>query len=141
MTPVSRRYCGRNTSSRNRPKRDTKEHQFCRTRFLPFFRRPLSMITLTLAAIASFATSAPAVAPSSAAYGNATIAHMKGHAPAPRATVSAAKSAPAVCHPDPGKGRACRHEVAQAKAKQAAALAAAPVASPVATPAAMAAAR
>lgn len=74
------------------------------------------MITLTLAALATVASPVPAAAPA-AAYAGETIAAMKGHPVAARGAARAARSAPAVCHPDPAKGRACRHEIAQAEAR------------------------
>lgn len=57
-----------------------------------------------------------------AALANNTVAHLKGHtAVAAPAKPSTNKAKPrAVCHPDPSKGRACRHHNAQAEAKTAA---------------------
>lgn len=71
------------------------------------------MISAFLLTLASF--SAPA-SPSDSAYASDTVRHLKGHASIP---VSARKeggsAVPASCHPDPVKGRVCRHRRALAE--------------------------
>lgn len=49
------------------------------------------------------------------AYAGDSVAAGKGH-PAVAARGAVKSSAPTVCHPDPSKGRACRHTVVQAEA-------------------------
>ncbi|MFC0685498.1 hypothetical protein [Novosphingobium clariflavum] len=68
-----------------------------------------------LAAIASLSLALPG-----AAIANETIAHLKGHpaVSAPKAKRTAA--ARVACHPEPSKGRDCRHRALQADAKAAA---------------------
>ncbi|SFG39888.1 hypothetical protein SAMN05518801_12228 [Novosphingobium sp. CF614] len=70
------------------------------------------MISAFLLALATL--SGPAAAPD-AAYASDTIRHLKGHPSLPAAPANQArKTANAACHPDPGKGRVCRHRQAQA---------------------------
>ncbi|WP_159983507.1 MULTISPECIES: hypothetical protein [unclassified Novosphingobium] len=78
------------------------------------------MISAALFALVSL--SSPSAAPVSAAYAGETIAAMKGH-PTPARSAAARSAAPAVCHPDPSKGRACRHVVVQAEQAERATLA------------------
>lgn len=70
------------------------------------------MIVASLLALAALAapTSAPLANPG---YGQDTMRHLKGHPSLPAPAPTAESSAPAVCHPDPGKGRACRHHVSK----------------------------
>lgn len=73
------------------------------------------MPSLALLVVAAFAAPSPAALPV-AGYAGETIAHSKGHMTvAARDAAPARTAAPAVCHPDPSKGRACRHHVAQAE--------------------------
>ncbi|KMS53470.1 hypothetical protein V474_22410 [Novosphingobium barchaimii LL02] len=75
----------------------------------------ISAALLALVSLSSpFAAPAPAPAPAPAAYAGETIAAMKGH-PTPARSSAARSAAPAVCHPDPSKGRACRHVIVQAE--------------------------
>jgi hypothetical protein len=69
-----------------------------------------------LATIAALSLALPG-----AAIANETIAHLKGNlaVAAPKAKTTAAPGR-AACHPDPSKGRDCRHRAAQADAKAAA---------------------
>jgi hypothetical protein len=70
------------------------------------------MIVASLLALATLA--APASAPlANAGYGQDTMRHLKGHPSLPAPAAKPESSAPAVCHPDPGKGRACRHHVSK----------------------------
>lgn len=66
-----------------------------------------------LAALAALSLALPG-----AAIANETVAHLKGNLaiPAPKAKTASATGRVA-CHPDPGKGRDCRHRAAQADAK------------------------
>jgi len=66
--------------------------------------------------------SSPSAAPAQAAYAGETIAAMKGH-PTPARSSTTRSAAPAVCHPDPSKGRACRHVIVQAEQAERATLA------------------
>jgi hypothetical protein len=68
------------------------------------------MISAALLALVSL--SAPASAP--LAYAGESVAASKGH-PAVVARGQGKASAPTVCHPDPSKGRACRHAIVQAE--------------------------
>ncbi|VWX51565.1 hypothetical protein [Novosphingobium sp. 9U] len=71
------------------------------------------MITATLLALASLSTPATALLPT-ASYAQDTVRASKGHPSLPaRADAGRTSAAPAVCHPDPSKGRACRHHVAK----------------------------
>lgn len=73
------------------------------------------IISATAFALASLSSPAGAGHAPTAAYAGDTIAHMKGHA-APARPVVAVKAGPAAaCHPEPSKGRACRHHAAQAE--------------------------
>lgn len=49
-----------------------------------------------------------------AAYAGDSVRASKGH-PAVAVRGAAKASAPSVCHPDPSKGRACRHTIVQAE--------------------------
>jgi len=79
------------------------------------------MIAATLLALAALGTPSAISLPAPGEYAD-TMRDVRGQASLPTApsvskTVS---SAPAVCHPDPSKGRACRHHVSkQAEAKRA----------------------
>ena len=85
------------------------------------------MVSAFLLALATL--SAPALAaPASAGYSPDTIRHMKGHPSLPVAREAKDSAAPAVCHPDPTKGRICRHHVAKQEAARGEALARAEVA-------------
>lgn len=76
------------------------------------------IISATVFALVSLSSPTGATSPvhaPTAAYAGDTIAHMKGHA-APARPVVAVKAGPAAaCHPEPSKGRACRHHAAQAE--------------------------
>ncbi|EIZ77849.1 hypothetical protein WSK_3519 [Novosphingobium sp. Rr 2-17] len=70
------------------------------------------MPSLALLVVAAFTAPTPAAAN----YAGDTIAHSKGHIVAARTTTGNARpGASAVCHPDPSKGRVCRHHVAKAE--------------------------
>ncbi|MEE4454997.1 hypothetical protein [Novosphingobium resinovorum] len=71
------------------------------------------MISAALLALVSL--SAPASA--TVSYAGDSVTASKGH-PTLAARGAAKSSAPAVCHPEPSKGRACRHVVAQAEQAQ-----------------------
>jgi len=71
------------------------------------------MLKLAFATLATLAASTPA------AYASDTIRDMKGHPPIVARADPAPRAAPAVCHPDPMKGRACRHHVAKAEERRA----------------------
>ena len=68
------------------------------------------MISAALIALVSL--SAPVSSP--LAYAGDSVAASKGH-PAVAVRGQGKASAPAVCHPDPSKGRACRHAIVQAE--------------------------
>jgi hypothetical protein len=69
------------------------------------------IVAATLLALATLATPSTITAPG-AGYSPDTMRHLKGHPSLPaRAAVKTQSSAAAVCHPDPGKGRVCRHHV------------------------------
>jgi hypothetical protein len=78
------------------------------------------MISAVLLALASI--SAPAAAPATAAYAGDSVTAAKGHPAVARGKV-ARSSAPVACHPEPSKGRVCRHHVAQAEQAERQALA------------------
>lgn len=80
----------------------------------------ISAALLALATLSSPATVAPA-----AGYAPNSIRHLKGHASLPAPSPRQDRAAPAVCHPDPGKGRVCRHHITQRKAAHREALASA----------------
>jgi hypothetical protein len=113
-----------NISSRPRPKRDICGPQ---SDIIDLSDWRIPMISAVLLALVSL--SAPASAPATAAYAGETITAMKGHAtPAKRAAATRSHAAPVACHPEPSKGRACRHTIVQAEqAERAAALAVADV--------------
>ncbi|HKT85908.1 MAG TPA: hypothetical protein VJQ77_07485 [Novosphingobium sp.] len=70
------------------------------------------MISALLLVLASPAAAAPGL---NAGYASDTIRHLKGHSSLPsRAASGARTAATAACHPDPSKGRACRHHNAKA---------------------------
>ncbi|MFC0205924.1 hypothetical protein [Novosphingobium soli] len=53
-----------------------------------------------------------------AAYAGDTVVAAKGH-PTPAKPARLAKSAaPVACHPDPSKGRVCRHNIVQAEEQE-----------------------
>lgn len=52
-----------------------------------------------------------------AAIANETVAHLKGNLAIAAPKAKTTSSAPAACHPEPSKGRDCRHRTAQANAK------------------------
>lgn len=53
-----------------------------------------------------------------AAYASDTIRHLKGHPSVPAGSTTRVRTAAtAACHPDPYKGRACRHHQAKAEAR------------------------
>jgi hypothetical protein len=79
------------------------------------------MISAVLLALASLST--PAAAP--VAYAGESVAAGKGHATPAKPTAVARSRAPVACHPEPSKGRACRHNVVQAEQAEREALAAA----------------
>ncbi|WP_404482330.1 hypothetical protein [Novosphingobium sp. BL-52-GroH] len=79
------------------------------------------MISAALLALVSL--SSPAAAPVSAGYAGETVAAMKGHPTPARGAPVARSSAPVACHPEPSKGRVCRHNIAQAEQTERAALA------------------
>lgn len=89
------------------------------------------MISAVLLAVATLST--PSAAPA-AAYAPDTIRHLKGHASLPAPSARKDRAAPAVCHPDPGKGRMCRHHVAQQEAAHRETLASADAAGKAALP-------
>ncbi|WP_395331168.1 hypothetical protein WBP06_01545 [Novosphingobium sp. BL-8H] len=64
------------------------------------------------AAIAALSLALPG-----AAIANETVAHLKGNLAVPAPKPQAASSARPACHPEPSKGRDCRHRTAQANAK------------------------
>lgn len=70
------------------------------------------MIATALLALVSL--SAPSAAPMSVAYAGESVAAGKGHPTLARGTATRS-SAPVACHPEPSKGRVCRHHVAQAE--------------------------
>jgi hypothetical protein len=70
------------------------------------------MISAALLALVSLST--PASTSLATAYAGDSVAASKGH-PAIVARAQGKASAPTVCHPDPSKGRACRHAVVQAE--------------------------
>lgn len=75
------------------------------------------MISAFLLAIAGL-SAAPAPAPADAfpAYGADTVRSLKGHPPLPApAKTAKAAAAQTNCHPEPTKGRICRHNIVQAK--------------------------
>lgn len=78
------------------------------------------MISAFLAAVATLSAPAAGEFP---AYGSDTVRASKGHAalPAGSGTLKSAKT-PSACHPDPAKGRICRHHNAQAQQLRADAL-------------------
>lgn len=79
------------------------------------------MISAALLAIATL--SSPVAVVPAAGYTPNTIRHLKGHASLPAPSERKDRAAPAVCHPDPAKGRVCRHNIAQQKAAHREALA------------------
>ena len=70
------------------------------------------MISVVLLALASTTASAPQL---NAGYAPDTVRHLKGHPSLPAGSTTSARAAAAVCHPDPYKGRACRHHHAKAQ--------------------------
>lgn len=78
------------------------------------------MISAALLALVSL--SAPSAAPISSAYAGESVAAAKGHPAVARGKV-ARSSAPVACHPEPSKGRVCRHNIAQAEQAEREALA------------------
>lgn len=71
------------------------------------------MISVLLLALASPSTSALEL---NAGYAPDTIRHLKGHSSLPAGSTTGARTAAtATCHPDPSKGRACRHHHAKAE--------------------------
>jgi hypothetical protein len=70
------------------------------------------MISAVLLALASL--SIPSAAPATAALAGDSVTAGKGHPAVARGKV-ARSSAPVACHPDPSKGRVCRHNIAQAE--------------------------
>ena len=64
------------------------------------------------AAIAALSLALPG-----AAIANETVAHLKGNLAVPAPKAQPASSARVACHPEPSKGRDCRHRTAQANAK------------------------
>jgi hypothetical protein len=69
------------------------------------------MISAALLALASLTAAVPAPA----AYAGETISAMKGHPALPARAATAKSGAPVACHPEPTKGRACRHHIVQAE--------------------------
>lgn len=65
------------------------------------------------AAVLALATLSTPVASTTAAYAGESVTASKGHATPAR--VASRASAPVACHPDPMKGRACRHLIVQAE--------------------------
>lgn len=92
------------------------------------------MISATILAVVGFTLAAPAP---QAGYAPDTIRALRGHHSLPATTETKdAKGAAPVCHPDPLKGRACRHHHAKAEqsaAREALAVAKAPAVSLQAT--------
>lgn len=79
------------------------------------------MILATMLFLAGTAATAAATP------GADTIRHLKGHHSLPvAAPAQSTAKAPAVCHSDPLKGRACRHHAVQAEQREARAMAYAP---------------
>lgn len=78
------------------------------------------MISAALLALVSLASPAVQAVP---AYAGETVTAMKGHAALPARTTVAKSGAPVACHPEPSKGRACRHLIVQAEQADRAALA------------------
>ena len=72
------------------------------------------MISAVLLAVASLSVSAPAP---QAGFAPDTVRAMKGHHAIPSTTKAKHRAASAVCHPDPLKGRACRHHHAKLEEK------------------------
>ncbi|EJL26500.1 hypothetical protein PMI02_02997 [Novosphingobium sp. AP12] len=70
------------------------------------------MISAALLALVSL--SAPAAVPAAAGYAGDSVTAGKGHPAVARGKV-ARSSAPVACHPEPSKGRVCRHNIAQAE--------------------------
>lgn len=71
------------------------------------------MISALLLAVATLSTPAAGQSP---AYGSDTARALKGHGALPAgATELKSAKGPAACHPDPAKGRICRHHIAQAE--------------------------
>lgn len=73
------------------------------------------MIAALLLTLASPSTPVPEL---DAGYASDTIRHLKGHPSLPAGSTTRARTAvaAAACHPDPNKGRACRHHHARAEA-------------------------
>ena len=65
-----------------------------------------------LATIAALSLALPG-----AAIANETIAHLKGHPAVAAPKAKTTSSARVACHPEPSKGRDCRHRAMQADAK------------------------
>lgn len=71
------------------------------------------MISALLLAVAGLSTPAAATFP---AYGADTVRALKGHAALPKGATQARTASTAnTCHPEPTKGRTCRHLARQAK--------------------------
>ncbi len=71
------------------------------------------MISAALLALVSL--SSPAAAPVTFGYAGEAVTAAKGHPTPAKRTVVAKSSAPVACHPEPSKGRACRHNIVQAE--------------------------
>ena len=89
------------------------------------------MISAFLLALAALSSPADL---SSAGYAPDTIRHLKGHASLPAPSERKDDAVPAVCHPDPTKGRICRHHIAKKQAAHREALASADTAGRSALP-------
>lgn len=72
------------------------------------------MISAILLAVAGLSVSAPA---QHAGFAPDTVRAMKGHHAIPDTAKAKHAAASAVCHPDPMKGRACRHHHAKLEEK------------------------
>ena len=76
------------------------------------------------AALAFLAGASGAVSTAPSVHAVDTIRHLKGHHSLPVSrSASDGRRAAATCHPDPLKGRACRHHVAKAEDERKQALA------------------
>ncbi|WP_232494329.1 hypothetical protein [Novosphingobium kaempferiae] len=72
------------------------------------------MISAALLALVSLSTPGAATV----AYAGESIGAAKGHPTVVARGTAKSASAPTVCHPDPSKGRACRHTIVQAEQAQ-----------------------
>lgn len=79
------------------------------------------LISAAVLAFVSLSTPTSIAAP--AAYAGESVMASKGHAIPARPAVAAKREKQVACHPDPSKGRACRHNLVQAEQAERPALA------------------